>query len=137
MTFAELCKLGREARERTLSAIDYSKGLPRRGKCGSRYQTEILAKAMAQHVIRYGPITIEGFTIGISPVVSGSAILRATDGARLAGMLQRLYRAVMPGFEEDMAKRWEAFKIRRGDIAPRSDKSDAERFSNNTFRGFD
>lgn len=137
MNFEQLCDIGREARERALVQIGCKRGVPIGGKFGSRFQDQVLANAMAQYIIANGPIRIEGMTIGLSPAASHSAIVRSTDNVKFAGLRRRLRLAVMDGFEKEIVDRWAAYKTKRGDFVPTGKQTEADRFNNQTFRGFD
>lgn len=137
MTFAQLVQLAERERDRVIDGIDFQgRGVPLKGKFGPSEQSKIIGHALYDHIVQTSnPIQHKGMVIGVSTATRGFANLRSTDNARFRELIDRLRRAVMSEFVATVMQRWERAKEKQGLLQPEA--SEADKFSNEVFTGFD
>ena len=138
MTFKQLCNLVLEHRRKLVERLKPSDtGTPLNGHFRSRDQKELIGCALHDFAAVYGPIQINGMTVGVSPSTQGFGGLRSTDSVKFRVLIKRLQDEAMAGFEADIIARWREIKEASGVLRSQHRNTEAERFSGQTFRGFD
>lgn len=136
MNFEQLVELINNKRDAILSTINFTGGVPLCGRWGKTEQEKIICQVIYEHCISHEQMLVNGLVIGVSPSSNVGSGLRATDTRELRLLVIRLREATMGSFVSDIQRLWESSKMSQGVHVDKSATA-AQRFANQTFRGFD
>lgn len=135
MSVLDLEELIQKAIASHLDTLDYNVGAPSPLFRASNLEA-IACSAIVADIIGYGPFKCSGMVIGLAGGRAGMGGIRSTNMVMLRLVISNIISKYAKSTRDTITDRWKRDRMARG-IMSGEEKTEAERFMNQEFTGFD